>query len=101
MRVLDRLSGLEGVLLDMFAGSATSLLVAAERGLDSVGVELLPYAQWAADAVVRAHTADHAIFRNAVSVAADAANSRPIGIQPNGRFPPRRGLYPARWGPCS
>ena len=77
--VLDQLSGLEGVLLDMFAGSATSLLVAAERGLDSVGVELLPYAQWAADAVVRAHTADHAIFRNAVRVAADAADPRLIG----------------------
>ena len=51
------------MLLDPFAGSATSLLVAAERGLDSVGVELLPYAQWGADTIVRAHTADGACFR--------------------------------------
>ena len=63
------------LLLDIFAGSATSLLVAAERGLDAVGIELLPYAQWAADAVVRAHTADVAMFRSAVDAAAEAARS--------------------------
>jgi len=59
----------------MFAGSATSLLVAAERGLDAVGVELLPYAQWAANAVVRSHTADIMIFRRALDAAANAARS--------------------------
>jgi hypothetical protein len=73
--VLDHWSGVGGLFLDNFAGSSTSLLVAAERGLDAVGVELLPYAQWAADAVVRAHAADAAIFRTAVDVATEAARS--------------------------
>ncbi|MGH3402489.1 MAG: hypothetical protein ACRDRJ_08275 [Streptosporangiaceae bacterium] len=73
--VLDHWSGVEGVLLDPFAGSATSLLVAAERGLDAVGIDLLPYAQWAADTVVRAHAADLAIFRSEVTLAADVAAS--------------------------
>lgn len=73
--VLDHWSGAGRLFLDIFAGSATSLLVAAERGLDAVGIELLPYAQWAADAVVRAHTADVAMFRSAVDAAAEAARS--------------------------
>ena len=71
--VLDHWSGVGGVLLDPFAGSATSLLVAAERGLASVGVELLPYAQWGADTIVRAHAADSACFRRMVGEAAEAA----------------------------
>lgn len=73
--ILDHWTGVEGLLVDIFAGSATSLLVAAERGLDAVGIELLPYAQWAADAVVQAHMADVAIFRAAVDAAAKAACS--------------------------
>ena len=56
--ILDSWSGVEGLLLDPFAGSGTSLLVAGERGMDAIGIELLPYARWAADTVVRAHTAD-------------------------------------------
>ena len=68
--ILDDWSGIDGLLLDPFAGSATSLLVAVERGLDAVGVELLPYTRWAADAVVRAHSADGAVLR---SMTADAA----------------------------
>jgi hypothetical protein len=71
--VLDCWSGVGGVLLDPFVGGATSLLVAAERGLGSVGTELLPYAQWGADAIVRAHTADGARFRRVVSEAAETA----------------------------
>lgn len=74
--VLDEWPDINGLLLDMFAGSATSLLVAAERGLDSLGVELLPYAQWAADAVVRSPKADRGIFWSAVSAAADEAGRR-------------------------
>ncbi len=73
--ILDQWPGLDGVLVDIFAGSATSLLVAAERGLDSVGVELLPYAQWAADAVVRARMADPVVFRDVVTGDVDAARS--------------------------
>ena len=80
--VLDHWSGVGGVLLDPFAGSATSLLVAAERGLSSVGVELLPYAQWGADTIVRAHAADSACFRRVVSEAAEAARSRSAGRPP-------------------
>ncbi len=80
--VLDRWYGVEGFLLDIFAGSATSLLVAAERGLDAVGIELLPYAQWAADTVVRAHTADRSIFRGAVEMAAEEGRSHPVSGSP-------------------
>jgi hypothetical protein len=80
--VLDHWSGVGGVLLDPFAGSATSLLVAAERGLASVGVELLPYAQWGADTIVRAHAADGASFRRVVGEAAGAARVCAPGMPP-------------------
>lgn len=40
--VLNKLKVTNGKVLDPFAGSGTSLFVAAERGLDSVGIELLP-----------------------------------------------------------
>lgn len=39
---LDKLSIDSGKVLDPFAGSGTSLFASAERGLDTVGVELLP-----------------------------------------------------------
>lgn len=39
---LDKLSINSGKVLDPFAGSGTSLFASAERGLDTVGVELLP-----------------------------------------------------------
>jgi hypothetical protein len=71
--VLDCWSGVGGLLLDPFAGSATSLLVAAERGLGSVGIDLLPYAQWGADTIVRAHTADSASFCQLVGEAVEVA----------------------------
>lgn len=77
--VLDHWSGVGGVLLDPFAGSATSLLVAAERGLASVGVEMLPYAQWGADTIVRAQAADGACFRRVVGEAAEAARACSTG----------------------
>jgi DNA modification methylase len=56
--VLDEWGNVNGPLLDAFAGSGTSLLVAAERGIDSIGVELLPYAHFVASTLVRAHEAD-------------------------------------------
>jgi site-specific DNA-methyltransferase (adenine-specific) len=77
--ILDHWSEVDGMLLDPFAGSATSLLVAAERGLASVGVELLPYAQWGADTIVRAHAADSACFLRMTGEAAEAARARPMG----------------------
>ena len=39
---LDKLGIDSGKVLDPFAGSGTSLFASAERGLDAVGVELLP-----------------------------------------------------------
>src|SRR5580658_9618813 len=63
--------------------AATSLLVAAERGLSSVGIELLPYAQWGADTIVRAHAADSACFDRVVGEAVDAARystGRPLTL---------------------
>ena len=39
---LEKLGIQSGKVLDPFAGSGTSLFASAERGLDTVGVELLP-----------------------------------------------------------
>lgn len=39
---LDKLEIKSGKILDPFAGSGTSLFASAERGLDAVGIELLP-----------------------------------------------------------
>ena len=79
--ILDSWSGVEGLLLDPFAGSGTSLLVAGERGMDAIGVELLPYARWAADTVVRAHTADVTTFRDLTAGAAAAGRVVRVGAQ--------------------
>jgi len=76
--ILAHWSAIEGVLLDPFAGSGTSLLVALEQGLDAVGVELLPYACWAADVVVRAHQADGAALRDIVTSATAIARTRSV-----------------------
>ncbi len=40
--LFDKLDLRKGKILDPFAGSGTTLFVAAERGLDAVGIELLP-----------------------------------------------------------
>lgn len=79
--ILDGWSGIDGLLLDPFAGSATSLLVAVERGLDAVGVELLPYTRWAADAVVRAHGADGAVLRSMTANAAAKSRIGRVGVR--------------------
>src|ERR1017187_8921686 len=79
--ILDGWSGIDGLLLDPFAGSATSLLVAVERGLDAVGVELLPYTRWAADAVVQAHGADGAVLRSMTANAAAKSRMGRVGAR--------------------
>jgi len=45
--VLDHVGITQGMLLDPFAGAGTSVLVAVERGLSAVGVDLLPFAAFA------------------------------------------------------
>lgn len=42
---LDKTDVHDGTLLDPFAGSGTSLFAASERGMNSVGIELLPIAE--------------------------------------------------------
>jgi hypothetical protein len=46
-----------GHILDPFAGVGTTLLEAGRKGLDATGVELLPYASYAAAIKIRAHEA--------------------------------------------
>src|SRR3546814_16078594 len=56
--VLDTAAVTTGRLLDPFAGAGTSLLVAAERGLTAVGVDILHFATFAARPPLSATTAD-------------------------------------------
>lgn len=42
IRYIIEETGLSGPILDPFAGSGTALFVAAEMGLDAIGIELLP-----------------------------------------------------------
>ena len=52
--ILDLAGISSGRLLDPFAGAGTSLLVAAERGLGAVGVDILPFAAFAANTLLHA-----------------------------------------------
>jgi hypothetical protein len=79
--VLDSAGVTDGRLLDPFAGAGTSLLVAAERGLTPVGVDILPFASFAARTLLYAPTADLA----AVDELAAQVLSRPPSR--TGRFP--------------
>jgi hypothetical protein len=64
--VLDQWRDLDGPVLDPFAGSGTSILVALELGMSAVGVELLPYSQWAANTTVQARSADPGVLAQLV-----------------------------------
>lgn len=56
--VLDHVGVTDGALLDPFAGAGTSVLVAVERGMSGVGVDLLPFAAFAGRTLLRAGEAD-------------------------------------------
>jgi hypothetical protein len=47
-----------GLLLDPFVGAGTSLLVGTERGLASVGVDILPFSSFTSDTLLRIALAD-------------------------------------------
>jgi hypothetical protein len=88
--VLDHFHANDGVVLDPFVGSGTTLLVAAERGLASVGVDVLPYAVFAASTLLGAPTADwQKVERLAERVL--AAPSRAVGKFPD--FPAGRWAF--------
>ena len=47
-----------GLLLDPFVGAGTSLLVGTERGLASVGIDILPFSSFTSDTLLRIALAD-------------------------------------------
>ena len=53
----------ELLVYDPMAGSGTSLLVAAERGLPALGADLMPYAAFLSSAMIRWREADPARVR--------------------------------------
>lgn len=71
--ILDSWSGLRGPLLDPFAGTGTTLLVAIERDISSIGVELLPYSHWVANTLLSARTVDAQGLRELVTQAVQTA----------------------------
>lgn len=79
--VLDTAGVTTGRLLDPFAGSGTSLLVAAERGLAAVGVDILPFAAFAARTLLYAPTADLSALDELAELVLDQPRSS------SGRFP--------------
>lgn len=88
--ILDHTGISSGTLLDPFAGAGTSLLVAAERGLGAVGVDLLPFAAFTADALLRAPLADwDLVRRHARRVQA----ARPVDVGDFPDFPVRNWAF--------
>jgi hypothetical protein len=84
--ILDHTGTSSGMLLDPFVGAGTSLLVASERGLGAVGVDLLPFAAFTADALLRAAVADWDLVRRYAS-RVQAATAVEVGEFPD--FPVR------------
>lgn len=83
--ILDSWSGLRGPLLDPFAGVGTTLLVAVERDLPAIGIELLPYTHWVANTLLAARMAEGQHLRELV---VHAAKSRSRGRRfSNARLP--------------
>jgi hypothetical protein len=80
--ILDHWSNVDGPLLDPFAGSGTTVLVAVERDVPAIGVEMLAYPQWAANTAVAARNADIERLRDIVESVArvDAGHQRDDGV---------------------
>lgn len=88
--ILDYLGEDSGVLLDPFAGVGTSLLVANERGMTGIGVELLPYPAFAASTKLGSGLANpEKVRRLAAATASD--RRRPVARFPD--FPVREWAF--------
>ena len=84
--ILDHLGVREGKLLDPFVGAGTSLLVAAERGMAGVGVDVLPFAAFASNTLLKVCSVDWAKVKRQIA-RIEAADTIDIGSFPD--FPIR------------
>jgi hypothetical protein len=80
--ILDGWSAIEGPLLDPFAGTGTSILVANERDLTAYGVELLAYPQWAAQTIISARSADDDRLRRIAADTVEKSRRRRSSAHP-------------------
>ncbi len=62
--VLNHVGVSDGTLLDPFVGAGTSVLVAAERGMSGTGIDLLPFAVFAAQTLLRVGESDWLLIDN-------------------------------------
>lgn len=93
--VLDCWGEVDGPLLDPFAGSGTSLLVSVERDIATIGIELLPYSQWAAQTLLDARYADADPLREICDRAVQGAKrKRPSNVRPDIPAPAARWALP-------
>lgn len=79
--VLDIAEVESGVLLDPFVGAGTSLLVGMERGLTSVGVDILPFSSFTSDTLLRIALVDWGFIDNHLPLVLEHPKSS------RGRFP--------------
>ena len=73
----------ELLVYDPMAGSGTSLLVAAERGLPALGADLMPYAAFLSSAMIRWREADPARVRQIAEDALSGYVPFPEGARPD------------------
>ena len=73
----------ELLVYDPMAGSGTSLLVAAERGLPALGADLMPYAAFLSSTMIRWREADPERVRQIAEDALSADMSRSEGSWPD------------------
>jgi len=79
--LVPKLSGRQGhdspVLYDPMAGSGTSLLVAAERGMPALGADLMPYATFITSVMIRWRQADPALVQQVADSALSGYDAMP------------------------